>query len=111
MPARAPRLGHLGLAGLRCLQRVAQQCDRVLVADTRRGRPALCDPCGAALIQSHMFKLAAIVLQHPSYRLKSLTMANNSRGEIDGNKSSGLGQTYTVAIAPPARIVLCRSHS
>ena len=51
------------------------------------------------LIQSQMFKLAAIALQHPSYKLKSLTLANNMRGEIGGNKSSAIG---TIASAPAA---------
>ena len=53
------------------------------------------------LIQSQMFKLAAIALQHPSYKLKSITLANNTRGEIGGNKPSVIGAAAPTAVSGP----------
>jgi hypothetical protein len=57
------------------------------------------------LIQSQMFKLAAIVLQHPSYKLKSLTLVNNSRGDIDGNVANTFVQVAASAQGVPAGLM------
>jgi len=52
-----------------------------------------------ALVTGPMFKLAAIVLQHPSYKLKSMTFVNNVRGEIGGNQPSTIGQNASSSAA------------
>jgi hypothetical protein len=49
------------------------------------------------LVQSHMIKLAAIVLQHPDYKLPSAALVNNARGEIGGNVPNCIGVVQAAA--------------
>jgi hypothetical protein len=51
------------------------------------------------LVQSNMFKLAALVLQHPAYKLKSASLVNNVRGEVGGNVASTIGSQALLAPA------------
>jgi hypothetical protein len=44
-----------------------------------------------SLVTGPMFKLSALLLQHPQYQLKSMSLENNIRGEIGGNVAPTIG--------------------
>jgi len=68
------------------------------------------------LVQSSMFKLAAVVLQHPLFKLKAASLQNNTKGEVGGNVAPTIGtnqllapaaavqQQYSQGMAQPAAV-------